>query len=107
MKRGDILSVSLPRDYGKPRPAVVIQADFFADLHSLTVLPLTSDLADAERSRTIVEPTLDNGLRARSQIMVEKISTIPREKAGPVIGRLSEADMAAVNRILAIFLGLV
>jgi mRNA interferase MazF len=105
MKQGDIIAVSLPGDYGKPRPAVIIQSDAFEHLNSVTVLPLTSDVLSLERCRVIVSPTEQNGLRKVSQIMVEKASTIPRYKADQLIGRLSPEDMVAVNRALAVFLG--
>lgn len=31
MKRGDVVTVVLPGAFGKPRPALVIQSDLFAD----------------------------------------------------------------------------
>jgi mRNA interferase MazF len=105
MKQGDIIAVSLPGDYGKPRPAVVIQSDAFEHLNSVTVLPLTSDVLNLERCRVIVSPTEQNGLQKVSQIMVEKASTLPRSRASQLIGRLSPEDMTAVNRALAVFLG--
>ena len=101
MKQGDIIAVSPPGDYGKPRPAVVIQSDTFAHLNSVTVLPLTSHVLSLERCRVIVNPTEENGLQKVSQIMVEKASTVPRERADQLIGRLSAEDMSAVNRALA------
>lgn len=105
MKQGDLISVSLPGDYGKPRPALVVQSDIYEHLSSVTVLPLTSHILSAEACRVTVEASEQNGLRQISQVMVEKASTLPRAKAGPVIGRLSITDMAAVNRALAVFLG--
>ena len=105
MKQGDIIAVSLPGDYGKPRPAVIIQSDAFEHLNSVTVLPLTSNVLNLERCRVIVRPTEQNGLEKISQIMVEKASTVPRYKANQLIGRLSSEDMIAVNRALAVFLG--
>ena len=105
MKQGDIIAVSLPGDYGKPRPAVIIQSDAFEHLNSVTVLPLTSHVLSLERCRVVVSPTEQNGLQKISQIMVEKASTVPRDGAGQLIGRLSADDMTAVNRALALFLG--
>jgi mRNA interferase MazF len=107
MKRGDLISVAFPGDYGKPRPALVIQADIFSHLRSLTVLPLTSDVMNAKDTRILVLPTPENGLRHPSSIMIEKIGTLPREKVGAPFGRLSDPDLTAVNRALAIFLGIV
>ncbi|ACE99567.1 type II toxin-antitoxin system PemK/MazF family toxin [Rhodopseudomonas palustris] len=107
MKRGDLVTVAFSGDYGKPRPALVIQSDGFDDLASVTVLPLTSHLLDTRRTRILVLPTKENGLRSPSSIMIEKIGSLARRKVGPVIGSLSTDDMAAVNRALAIFLGIV
>ena len=105
MKQGDLISVSLAGDYGKPRPALVIQSDTYEHLNSVTVLPLTSNVLSTEGCRVAVEMSEENGLRQVSQVMVEKASTLPRLKAGPVIGRLSTTDMSAVSRALALFLG--
>ncbi|TMJ14740.1 MAG: type II toxin-antitoxin system PemK/MazF family toxin, partial [Alphaproteobacteria bacterium] len=38
MNRGDLVTVALPGAYGKPRPAVVVQADRFNQLGSITFL---------------------------------------------------------------------
>ena len=105
MRQGDLITVSLPGDFGKPRPALVIQSDIYEHLNSVTVLPLTSSIIRAEPCRVVVEMSEENGLRHTSQVMVDKTATIPRSKAGPVIGRLSDTEMSAVNRALALFLG--
>jgi mRNA interferase MazF len=105
MKRGDLISVSLPGDYGKPRPALIIQSDIYGHLQSVTVLPLTSNTLSPEACRVTLQPSKENGLRQTSQIMVEKAASISRLKAGPFIGHLSDDDMNAVDRALAIFLG--
>jgi mRNA interferase MazF len=106
MRRGDIITVSLSGDYGKPRPAVVVQSDAYLHMESVTVLPLTSDVVDtATPCRVTVEASQGNGLRRRSQIMVDKASTVPRLRAGPVIGRLAGNDMTSVDQALAVFFG--
>ena len=105
MKRGDLVTLALPGAYGKPRPALVIQADLFAAHPSVTVLPVTSELRDLPLFRVRVEPSQVNGLRAVSEVMVDKAHTLVREKAGPIIGRLVDEEMTAVNRALATFLG--
>jgi len=104
--RGDLITVALQGDLGKPRPAVVIQSDLFDEHPSVTVLPLTSDLRDTPLFRITVEPSPENGLRQRSQVMVDKIHTVPRAKIGPGLGRLSDDAQIAVNRSLMLFLGL-
>jgi len=84
--RGTLITVALPGDLGKPRPALIIQADRFERLATLTVLPITSTLVDAPLLRVTLEPSDTNGLRKRSQVMLDKISTIRRDKLGPRIG---------------------
>jgi mRNA interferase MazF len=106
VKRGDLVTVALQGDQGKPRPALVVQADHFADLVSVTVLPITGTLIEAPMLRVPIEPDEQNGLARRSQIMIEKPQTPLRSKLGPVIGRLDDATMVTVNRHLVVFLGL-
>ena len=77
MKHGDLISVSLPGDYGKPRPALVIQSDIYEHLNSVTVLPLTSNILSTEDCRVVVTMSEENGLRQDSQVMVEKAATLP------------------------------
>ena len=106
MKRGDLIPVVLAGAYGKPRPALVIQSDLFAHHPSVTVLPVTTELRPIETFRITVEPSRKNGLRAPSQIMVDKAHTIPRDKAGIPFGELDLRTLKAVDRSLAVFLGL-
>ncbi len=94
MRRGDLVTIATSGDYGKPRPALVMQADAYAEHPSVTVLPLTSELHDASLLRVTVEAGEGTGLRLRSQVMVDKATTIPRAKAGSRIGRLDEATLA-------------
>jgi mRNA interferase MazF len=106
VKRGDLVTVALQGDLGKPRPALVIQSDLF-DVHpSVTILPVTSDLRATPLFRITVKPTEANGLNKASQVMVDKPQSIPREKIGTVLGHLDDETMLAVNRALAVFLGL-
>ena len=93
-------------DSGKPRPAVVIQADWFDALSTVVVLPLTSSLQDAAVTRIDVAPTDQNGLKVPSQIAVDRPQTVRRMKLGPTIGRLDNDVMLAVHRSLVVFLGL-
>jgi len=106
MKRGDLIPVVLAGSYGKPRPALVIQSDLFQKHPSLTILPITSELRPIETFRIAVAPTRRNGLRAPSQVMVDKAHTIPRDKAGDPFGELETRTLRAVDRALVVFLGL-
>jgi mRNA interferase MazF len=105
MRRGDLVTVALQGDLGKPRPALVIQSDLFDTHPSVTILPVTSELRVAPLFRIAVTPSELNGLSKPSQVMVDKPQSIAREKAGAVIGRLDDESMLAVNRALAVFLG--
>lgn len=106
VKRGDIVTVAAPGDYGKPRPAIVIQSDWLASTDSVLVTLMTSALFDAPIYRLNVEATPESGLKARSQVMVEKILAVPREKCGPKIGRLDETSTVALNHMLAVVIGI-
>jgi mRNA interferase MazF len=105
VRRGDFVKVVTPGSYGKPRPAVIIQSDLFNQHPSISVLPLSSELRNAPLFRVPIEPTAMNGLDKTSEVMVDKIQTIPIEKIGGEIGRASDEEMLAINRALAIFLG--
>ena len=106
MKRGDLVTVAVSGDYGKPRPALIVQADAF-DLHpSVVVLPLTSEMHDAPLFRVSVAASRDTGLRVSSQIMVDKATTVPRVKVGERIGQVDATTLQAVDDALRGFLGL-
>ena len=106
MRRGDLVSVALPGDFGKPHPAVVVQADGFGEISTVTVLLLSGTLVDAPLIRPTVQPTAANGLVKPSQVQIDKAMTVKRDRIGGVIGRLDDETMLAVTRSLALFLGL-
>src|ERR1700749_10862 len=107
MRRGDVVTVAATGDYGKPRPAVIVQTDALPEGHaSVVVCQLTSELADASDFRVTIDPAPDNGLRVKSQVMADKPVTIRRERIGRKIGHLSNHDMARLSAVLAFVLGL-
>ena len=106
MRRGDLVTIALQGDYGKPRPALVIQSDFFDEHPSVTVLPVTGELRGTPLFRVTIEPTDTNALRKTSQVMVDKCMTVAKEKIGDVFGRLEGAHILEVDRSLAVFLGI-
>lgn len=106
MKRGEIVTVAVQGDYGKPRPAVVIQSDWLAETDSVLVCLLTSTVRETPLYRLTVPPTPETGLRQVSQVMVDKIVAVRREKCGPAIGRIDEGAMLALNRLLVLVVGL-
>ena len=107
MKRGDFVTIAMQGDFGKPRPALVVQSDSFNHAHaSVTVLPVSSELVNAPLFRITVEPNDGNGLSKRSQVMVDKAMTSRLDKIGSPFGKADDALMLAVNRSLAVFLGI-
>jgi mRNA interferase MazF len=108
VQRGQFVVVATTGDYGKPRPALVVQSDLFAELPSVVICPLTSLLRDdADQFRLQVDPSKRNGLREVSQIAIDKITAIPVAKIGAVIGEADDALLMRVNRALALFLAIV
>jgi mRNA interferase MazF len=105
MRRGDLVTVVMSGDFGKPRPALVIQSDHFDATATVAVLLISSTLVDAPLIRLAVEPSAENGLRKPSQVMIDKAMTVRRDRVGAPLGRLEADTMVAVNRSLALFLG--
>ncbi len=105
MRRGDLVTIALQGDLGKPRPDLVIQSDLFDEHPSITILPVTGELREAPLFSISVQPGVGNGLSKPSQVMVDKPQSVAREKVGAVFGRLDDETMMAVNRALAIFIG--
>ena len=105
MRRGDIVAVAAPGDFGKPRPAVIIQSDNFSEFDTVIVALITSTLIAAPLLRVPIAPTTGNGLQLPSQIMADKIVTLRRSRVGQHIGRLDDETMVSLNRTLALVLG--
>jgi mRNA interferase MazF len=107
MKRGDVVVVAAAGDYGKPRPAVVVQTDAFPETHaSVVVCQMTSEIVEAPDFRVTIQPSAENGLGARSQIMADKPVTVRRTRIGQPIGRLDDGDVGRLNVALAFVMGL-
>jgi mRNA interferase MazF len=107
MRRGEIWTVSGSGDYaGKPRPAVIVQDDSFDSTRSITICAFTTDPTEAPLFRIPVEANDQNGLRASSRLMVDKLTTVPKEKLGARIGQLAHEDVVRLNRAILVFLGL-
>ena len=80
MRRGYIVTVVASGDYGKPRPAVVVQSDRLAATDSILVALMTSALVEAPLYRLSLLPDAMNGLKSPTQVMIDKIIAIPRTK---------------------------
>lgn len=102
MSRGDVVVVAAPGDYGKPRPAVIVQSDALPNSHaSVAICQMTSELVEAD-FRVTIDAGPGTGLRVQSQVMADKPVAVQRER----IGRLGASDMARVNVALAFVMGL-
>ncbi len=99
------MTVALTGDFGKPRPALVIQSDLFDEIDTVTVLLLSSTLVNSPLVRITVLPTVTNGLTKPSQIMIDKTMTLRRDKVGKVFGCIDDDLLVSVNRSLAVFFG--
>lgn len=106
MMRGDFVTIAMQGDFGKPRPALVIQADQFSEHASVTVLPVTSTLVAAPLLRITVQPSAENGLQKPAQVMVDKAMTVKRDKVGAAFGRIDADALVELERCLAVFLGI-
>lgn len=106
MKRGDLVTIAMSGDFGKPRPALVIQSDQFDHTGTVTVLLVSGTLVDAPLIRPMIEPSPVNGLRKPSQVMVDKAMSVKRDKIGATIGQLDAETMLTVTRSLAVFLAI-
>jgi mRNA interferase MazF len=106
MNRGDLMTVVAAGDYGKPRPAIVIQSNKIADTDTVLTCLMTSLERDTSEYRLAIPPTNITGLRATSYVMGDKIFAIRRDKCGPVFGRLPDELLAELNDMLAMVVGL-
>jgi len=106
VERGDLVTVTIQGDFGKPRPALIIQANQFNEHTSVTVLPITGTIVNAPLLRITLQPGEENGLQKTSQAMVDKTMTIKRDKIGAIFGRVDDDAMIEIERCLAVFLGI-
>jgi len=107
MKRGDVVISSAPGNYGKPRPALVVQSDLFNATHaSIVICPITTHLVDAPLFRLPLKPSGVNGLKAESQIMIDKVMAARRVSMGQRIGAITPEEMARVDLALRTWLDL-
>ncbi|MEZ5743302.1 MAG: type II toxin-antitoxin system PemK/MazF family toxin [Sphingomonadaceae bacterium] len=106
MKRGDLVTVANSGDYGKPRPAVVVQANDVSGTQSVLVCPLTGSLAPPVPFRVRIEPDEHNGLKKQSDAMTDKLTAVLRSKCGPAFGKVSDDVLDEIELALSFILGL-
>ena len=107
MNRGELWMAVGGGDYtGKPRPVVIPQDNRFDRTPSVTVCALTTDDTLAPLFRIPLSPTAENGLNERCHAMIDKITTVRRDRLHRRIGILAAADMQQIGRATVIFLGM-
>ncbi|MBV8801565.1 MAG: type II toxin-antitoxin system PemK/MazF family toxin [Gammaproteobacteria bacterium] len=107
LKKSDIVVCVINGDYGKPRPAVIIQSDLFNPTHSsFTICPITSHCIEAPLFRLSIQPNIENGLNQPSQIMVDKIMTLQKEKIRQKIGSISNEMQTQLLKAIQRWLGI-
>ena len=107
LRRGDLVTVAAKGPYtGKPRPALVVQADRLAQLASVMVCPLTSEVIAGAPLRVRIKPGKLNNLRQPSDVMVDKLSAVPRLAVGDAFGRLSATELSQVDVAMRLLLDL-
>jgi mRNA interferase MazF len=105
MKRGDLVTIALQGDFGKPKPALIVQSDLFDEHPSVTILPVTSELRETPLFRIRVAPNAVNGLQKTSDITVDKMQTLPRERIGDALATFPPSRCLKSAGHLPCFLG--
>ena len=106
MKRGTLLTAVFSSEFGKPRPALVVQADPFGELGTVVLCPLTSDLTGGGPLRVQIEPDEMNGLRQPSLVMIDKVAALSIGKTREIIGQITDDQLSLVGSRLALLLAL-
>ena len=107
IRRGDIVTAAAPGDYGKPRPALVVQSDALNDiLYGIVLCPLTTEAVEAPLIRIEVEATTSNGLHENSYVMVDKVTAVSRHRIRDYVGTLEAHLMRRVEESLRTLLAL-
>lgn len=105
-QKGNIVICAIAGDYGKPRPATIVQSNLFSMHASFTVCPITSHLIKTPLFRLLISPDVNNGLKVVSQIMIDKIMTIHKDKIHQKIGNISSEQLKEVNQALKCWLSI-
>jgi mRNA interferase MazF len=106
LRRGDLVIVSAPGDFGRSRPAVVVQSDWLRANDSVLVALCTGAVLDSPIYRLDLAPSQANGLKAPTQVMVDKIVAMSREKCSAAIGRIEDSEITVLNHMLAVVIGI-
>ena len=110
MRRGDIVIIADPGTSdlgGKPRPALVVQSDTFLDDHaSVTVCLITSHVTGYLLFRVPLPDDERTGLLKPSEVSIDKVQTVWRDRVGKRLGHAPDEIMFTVDQALRRWLGL-
>jgi len=103
VKRGDVVWAEIFKD--KPRRCVVVRSSRFQTSENYTVCPISSSDKHFDLVRVDVAPGV-SGLEVRSVVETDRLQTLPVARLGKVVGRLTVAEMEAIDRSLRLWLDL-
>jgi mRNA interferase MazF len=102
VRRGDIIVAVGRGDFStKPRPSLIVQADPFAEHHpTITVCPITTEVRGGTFYRVPIAADADTNLVADSEVEIDLLQAIRRERVGRLIGSASNNTMTLVDQAL-------
>jgi mRNA interferase MazF len=107
LRRGDIVVCSPPGEYGKPRPAVILQADILLAVRdSVTLCLVTSTPVEAPLFRVAIEAGHRSGIDRPSFAMADKLMTVSKGRVTQRLGRLSKNELGVLEIAVSRWLGL-
>ena len=105
LKRGDVAIVAMQGEYGKVRPAIIIQTDALFDIPSVVIVPCTSEIVADCIYRPDIHPDPENGLQCQSQAMTDKIAAVPLRRVREIVGTVSADTLRAVEQAAQFVIG--
>ncbi len=111
IKRGDIyyadLSPVIGSEQGGVRPVLIVQNDVGNKFSPTVIAAAITSQKEKNRLPTHFPISTDDcGLAKDSLVLLEQVRTIDKKRLREKVGRLSESDMASVDKALSISFGL-